>query len=71
MCLLNDKMLPLYNSPFLASGGEHRKRHTMRAHKPQIVSDMSNPLSVETVPACAYSEFNLKFNLFDQLPGTH
>ena len=35
---------------------DHRKRHTMRAHKPQAVSDSLNPLSLGTMLASAYIE---------------
>ena len=45
------KMLRLYlfSSLSLAIAGEHGKRHAMRAHKPQTVSDWLNPLSLGTV----------------------
>ena len=34
--------------------GEHGKRHTMRAHKLQAVSDRLNPLSFGTMSASGY-----------------
>ena len=34
--------------------GEHRKRHAMRVHKPEAVSDRLNPLSLGTMSASAY-----------------
>ena len=43
-------------SPSLAMAGEHRKRHTMRAHKQKAVSDGLNPLSLGTMSASAYIE---------------
>ena len=36
--------------------GKHRKRHTMRVHKPQAVSDRLNALSLGTMSASAYIE---------------
>ena len=33
--------------------GEHRKRHTMRAHQPEAVSDWMNPLILGTMSACS------------------
>ena len=36
--------------------GEHRKRHTMRAYKPQAISDRLNPLSLGTMSASTYIE---------------
>ena len=41
--------------------GEHRKRHTMRAHTPQTISDRLNPLSLGTISASAYID-NLAYN---------
>ena len=50
-------MLPLYNlSPSLAMAGEHRKRHTLRAHNQEGDSDWLNPLSLGTLSASAYVE---------------
>ena len=34
--------------------GEHRKRHTLRAHKHEAVSDGLNPLSLGTMSASVY-----------------
>ena len=41
-------------SPSLAVAGEHGKRHVMRAHKPQSVSDWMNPHSLGTMSAFGY-----------------
>ena len=50
-------MLHLYiSSPSFAVADEHGKRHTMRAHKPQAVSDWLNPLSLGTMSAFVYIE---------------
>ena len=38
-------------SPSLAVAGEHGKRHVMRAHKPQYVSDWMNPHYLGTIKA--------------------
>ena len=53
--------------------GEHRKRHARRTHKQEAVCGGLNPLSLGTMSASAYfkNSFSLKFNLFNQLPGTH
>ena len=37
------RMLHFYKFPCLAIAGKHGKRHAMRAHKPQAVSDWLNP----------------------------
>ena len=43
-------------SPSLAVAGEHGKRHTVRAHLPETVSDWLNPLSLGTISASGYIE---------------
>ena len=50
------KMLPLFTSQSLAMGGEPGKRHNVRAHYPEAVSDWLNPLSLGTILASAYIE---------------
>ena len=37
-------------------GGEPEKRHDVRAHQPEAVSDWLNPLSLGTMSASAYVE---------------
>ena len=52
LCLRNEKNAAYIISLSLANfamAGEHRKRHTMRTHKPQAVSDRLNPLSLGTM----------------------
>ena len=39
------------SSPSLAVAGNHGKRHDIRAHKPQAVSDRLNPHSLGTISA--------------------
>ena len=39
------------SSPYLAVAGEHGKRHSVPAHKPQGVSDWLNPHSLGTISA--------------------
>ncbi len=39
------------SSPSLAIAGEHRKRHTTRAHKQEADSDWLNPHSLGTMSA--------------------
>ena len=46
-------------SPSLAMAGEHRKCHTLRAHKQDAVSDRLNTLSLGTMSASAYGIENL------------
>ena len=43
-------------SPSLVMGGEPGKRHDVRAHYPEAVSDWLNPLSLGTMSASAYME---------------
>ena len=50
---------PSLRSPSLAVAGEHRKRHAMRAHKPQAVSDWLNPHSLGTMSAFGYIELSI------------
>ena len=51
------KMLSLYNfSPSITTAGEHGKRHALRAHMPEDVTDWLNPLSFGTMSASAYIE---------------
>ena len=46
------KILRLYlSSPSLAIAGERRKRHALRAHKQEAVSDWLNPHSLGTMSA--------------------
>ena len=47
------KILRLY-SPSLAVAGEPGKRHNVRAHEPEAVSDWLNPFSLGTMSASAY-----------------
>ena len=35
-------------------GGEHEKRHNLRAHQAEAVSDWLNPFSLGTMSASAY-----------------
>ena len=52
LCLRDDKKYCVcISSPSLAIAGEHRKRHTTRAHKPQSVSDWLNLYSLGTMSA--------------------
>ena len=44
------------SSPCLAIAGKHGKRHAMRTHKPQAVSDGLNPHSSGTMSAFGYIE---------------
>ena len=39
------------SSPSLTVAGNHGKRHTVRAHEPQAVSDWLNPYSLGTISA--------------------
>ena len=59
VCLCDDKSAAFQRcitSPPLAVAGEHGKRHAMRAHNPQAVSDWLNPLSLGTMSAFGYIE---------------
>ena len=42
------------SSPSLAVASKHGKRHAMRMHKPQVVSDRLNPHSLGTMSAFGY-----------------
>ena len=42
------------SSPSLAVAGEHGKRHAMRAHNSEDVSNWLNPLSLRTMSAFGY-----------------
>ena len=42
------------SSPSLGVAGEHGKRHAMRPHKPQAVSDWLNTLFLGTMSAFGY-----------------
>ena len=57
-CLSDDKNSCLcITSSSLAMTGEHRKRHTMRAHQPEAISDWLNPFSLGTMSASAYIDY--------------
>ena len=43
-------------SPSLAMADEPGKRHDVRAHEAEVVSDWLNPLSLGTMSASAYTE---------------
>ena len=52
MCLHDDKNYCLcISSPSLANAVDHGKRHAMRAHRQEAVSDWLNPHSVATMSA--------------------
>ena len=48
------QMLPLFN--YLAMGDKPGKRHDVRAHSAEAVSDWLKPLSLGTMSASAYIE---------------
>ena len=59
--------LQCISSPSLVIAGEHGKRHAMPVHKPQAVSDSSNPHSLGTLSAFDYIE-SLAKRLFLKIP---
>ena len=55
LCLRNDKKCCFsLTPPSLAMASEPGKRHDVRAHKPEVVSDWLNQLSLGTMSASAY-----------------
>ena len=50
------------SSPSLTVAGKHGKRHAMRAHRPQAISDWLNPHPLGTMSAFGYID-NLAQNL--------
>ena len=56
-------MLPLLTSPSLPMADEPGKRHDVRAHYAEVVSDWLNPLFGDHVSPRLHREFSLTFNL--------
>ena len=52
--VMKKKCCLCFTSPSLAMAGEPGKRHDVRAHYPEVVSDWLNPLSLWTMSASAY-----------------
>ena len=57
-CLLRDGKNAAFDKslPSIIVGGESGKRHALRAHMPEAVSDWLNPLSSGTMSASGYIE---------------